>query len=62
MIRLKLKATAIGVNGVEQEVELELPVVSQWVEQGKVVACVDMGYDDNVRVEFTPNPNFKAFQ
>jgi len=62
MIRLKLKAIAIDSNGVEQEVELELPVSSMWMERDKIVACVDMGYDDNVRVEFTPNPNFKAFQ
>ncbi len=61
MIRLKIKAIAIGTNGIEQEVEFEIPVVGQWSEQGQVVAFVDLGLEENIRVEFTPNFNFKAF-
>lgn len=62
MIRIKIKAIAVDIHGIEQEVEFEIPVMGQWTEGDKIVACVDMGYDDNVRVEFTPNPNFKSFQ
>lgn len=58
MIRIEIRAVAIDLNGLEQEIRIDVPVDSQCSESEKVSAVIDLS---EVYVSFAPILGFKAF-